>query len=254
MGLVKTTIDGREIEVERDRWALEVARELGIEIPTLCYHPAVEPYGACRLCVVEVTQGRWTWLTTSCDLPIREGLSIRTNTENVIKARRMALELLWAAAPDAAEIQEMARELGLAKPRFASRMASGKCILCGLCIRVCKEVLGEAAIGFSHRGTARVVGSPFGGTASDCIGCGACVGVCPTGHIETVVADGKLSMKTWQTDLPLAACEACGEPFATKRLVERLAKETAEKEINVRRCPRCRAKELGAKWAQAVKR
>ena len=175
MALVKTVIDGREVEVERDRWALDVAREMGIEIPTLCHHPALEPYGACRLCVVEVTRGKWTWLTTSCDLPIREGLEIRTDTENVMKARRMALELLWAQAPEAEIIQDMARKMGVEKPRFAAREGLGKCILCGLCVRVCTEVLGEAAVSFAARGARRIVTTPFADASSDCIGCGACV-------------------------------------------------------------------------------
>ena len=77
MAAVKIVIDGKEVEVERDRWAIDVIREMGIEIPTLCYHPALEPYGACRLCVVEVTKSKWTWLTTACDLPIRERLTIK---------------------------------------------------------------------------------------------------------------------------------------------------------------------------------
>ena len=64
MALIKTIIDGKEVEVERDRWALDVAREMDISIPTLCHHSALEPYGACRLCVVEVTKGKWTWLTS----------------------------------------------------------------------------------------------------------------------------------------------------------------------------------------------
>ena len=94
MALVTTEIDGRKIEVERDRWAIDVAREMGIEIPSLCYHAALASYGSCRLCVVEVSKRQWTWLATACDLPIREGLTIRTNTPGVIKARKMALELL----------------------------------------------------------------------------------------------------------------------------------------------------------------
>ncbi len=99
MTLVETEIDGRKIEVERDRWALDVAREMGLDIPTLCHHAALAPYGACRLCVVEISKGPWTWLATSCDLPIREGLRIHTQTPAVLTARKMTLELLWAQRP-----------------------------------------------------------------------------------------------------------------------------------------------------------
>ena len=210
MPLVETEINGRKIKTERDRWALEVAREMGISIPTLCYHPAVEPYGACRLCVVEVTRGSWTWLTTSCDLPIREGLSIRTDTPAVIAARKMALELLWAQAPGAEEVKALARELGVEKPRFTVRNEDEKCILCGLCVRVCREVVGEAVIGFSSRGAGRRVGSPFDEAADACIGCGSCVAVCPTGAVVASYEEKLLRMKTWHTDLKLAECACCG--------------------------------------------
>ena len=184
MALVKTTIDGQEIEVQRDRWALEVAREMGISIPTLCYHPALEPYGACRLCVVEVTKGKWTWLTTACDLPIREGLSIRTDTPGVIKARKLAMELLLAQAPRSEELAALAGELGVTKTRFASRDDDNRCILCGLCVRVCHQVIGAAAIGFAGRGARRKVSTPYQDRSESCIGCGACAFVCPTGAID----------------------------------------------------------------------
>ena len=220
MALVKTTIDGREIEVQRDRWALDVAGEMGISIPTLCNHPALEPYGACRLCVVEVTKGKWTWLTTSCDLPIREGLSIRTDTPGVISARRMAVELMWAHTPDAEVIQELAGQLGVKKPRFPQRLEGGKCILCGLCIRVCKEIIGQSAICFSQRGPARTVGSPFQEPSDLCIGCNACVSICPTGCVESI-EDGPLRrLVTWNTDLEMARCQECERPFIPVRQLE----------------------------------
>ncbi len=213
MALVRTTIDGREIEVERDCWALGAARRLGIDIPTLCNHPALEPYGACRLCVVEVTKGKSTWLTTSCDLPIREGLTIRTDTPAVIEARRMALELLWAEAPDAVELLEMAKKIGMEAPRFAARAESGRCILCGLCVRVCRSILGESAVSFSSRGADRRVGTPFGESSDVCIGCNACVDICPTGHIVSTDEGPLRKIPTWNTELELAECSSCGKPF-----------------------------------------
>jgi NADH dehydrogenase/NADH:ubiquinone oxidoreductase subunit G len=240
MTLVKTEIDGREIEVERDRWALEVAREMGIDIPTLCYHPALEPYGACRLCVVEVTKGKWTWLTTACDLPIREGLSIRTDTPEVMAARRMALEFLWAQAPEADEIQRLARELGLQKPRFPARADKGKCILCGLCIRVCKAILGQSAISFTHRGIDRTVSTPFDEPAETCIGCNVCVAVCPTGHILSI-DDGRLrKIETWKTELELAACKRCGKQMIALKHLEHVLNRAPKNMPLEDVCPACR--------------
>lgn len=257
MALVKTIIDGKEIEVEHDRWALDVAEELGTSIPTLCHHAALTPYGACRLCVVEVTKGKWTWLTTSCDLPIRPGLSIRTDTEAVIRARKMTLELLWSQAPDAVEIQRLAEELGVDRPRFTPRRKQGKCILCGLCVRVCRDLIGTAAIGFSNRGEIRRVGTPFETTSNDCIGCMACVAVCPTGHIKTHDQDNLRRMTTWKTDLEMAPCEKCGRPFAPAKQLDyikaRLKENKNKKEILPipPDCPECRRAETARRLASA---
>ncbi len=240
MALVKTVIDGQEIEVERDRWALDVIREMGIPIPTLCYHPALAPYGACRLCVVEVTKGKWTWLTTSCDLPIREGLSIRTDTPAVIEARKMALELLWAEAPDAVEVQELARELGVERTRFAPRVERGKCILCGLCVRVCQHLVGVSALGFARRGVDRGVGTPFDEPSGTCIGCNACVVVCPTAHVRSIDEGSVRRMETWNTELEMTACEVCGRPVAPVRQLEFMRKRLPEYMPLDSICPACR--------------
>ena len=94
---VKLTIDGKEIVVPRDTTILKAAKELGIEIPTLCYLDALGFYGACRLCLVEITQEKWQWLDTACVFPIRRPIEVSTNSENVRRARKMVLELLLAA-------------------------------------------------------------------------------------------------------------------------------------------------------------
>ncbi len=227
---------------------------MGIDIPTLCHHSALEPYGACRLCVVEVTRGKWTWLTTSCDLPIREGLTIRTDTPEVLAARRMALELLWAQAPESEVIAELAGAMGIEKSRFAARHETGKCILCGLCTRVCREIVGESAVCFSHRGAQRVVSTPFEKPSEVCIGCGACVAICPTGHIRVEYEKGLMRLPTWHTDLELAECAACGRPYAPRRLIERAAANAPEDIADQARfCPVCRSRETAAKWAGALR-
>lgn len=238
MALVKTTIDGREIEVERDRWALDVAREMGISIPTLCHHPALEPYGACRLCVVEVTKGKWTWLTTSCDLPVREGLSIKTDTAAVRASRKLSLELLWARAPQAERIASLAEEFGVEKPRFAVRDDLGKCILCGLCVRVCEHVVGASALNFSKRGAARRVNTPFGGPSESCIGCNACVALCPTGHIRSVDKGAVRDLETWQTRLEMIRCDLCGQGYMPVKEFEHIQAKLGKAPLE-KICPGC---------------
>jgi len=240
MAVVKTTINGQEIEVQRDRWALDVLREMGIEVPSLCHHPALEPYGACRLCVVEVTKRGSTWLATSCDLPIREGLSIRTDTPAVHKARRTALELLWAEAPDAEPVQRLAREMGLDRPRFAPRVDTGRCILCGLCVRVCRDLIGQAAIGFAERSTGRRVAAPFDTQADACIGCLACVAVCPTDAIRVTDRAGVRVMETFHSELPMLPCEACGRPAMPATMRAYLRRRLPDHVPVPVVCPSCR--------------
>ena len=252
MALVKTVIDGKEIQVERDRWALDAAREMGISIPTLCHHPALQPYGACRLCVVEVTKGKWTWLTTSCDLPIREGLSIRTNTDAVIKSRRMALELLWARAPEAEGIQELAKELGVEKPRFSLCDDLGKCILCGLCVRVCSELIGASAISFTNRGVQRRVGTPFADASDSCIGCDACVAVCPTGHIVSVDKGPVRELETWNTKLDMVRCEICSNAYIPVKEFEYIQARLGEQMVLEKICSVCRRTKTASRLEAAT--
>ncbi|MFO8012370.1 MAG: 2Fe-2S iron-sulfur cluster-binding protein [Phycisphaerae bacterium] len=249
MALVTTIIDGQELEVERDTWALDACRRLGKEIPTLCHHPALEPYGACRLCVVEVRKGnREPWLATSCDLPIREGLDIRTDTEAVHKARRTAMELLLAEAPDAPALRDMAERLGVRESRFAPRQPDNRCILCGLCVRACRDLIGVSAIGFSGRGPDRRIGSPFDVQTDACIGCLACVAVCPTDAIRVTDRDGVRVMETFHTELAMVPCESCGRPAMPGKMLDYLRERLPEGVPCPALCPSCRQEST----AQAV--
>jgi heterodisulfide reductase subunit A len=184
--MIKFTIDGQQYKAEEEQTILEVARRAGIHIPTLCYHPALEPYGACRLCTVEVRWGRRVSLQTACTYPAQEGIEVETMSPAVIRARQMILELLLARCPNVPIIQDLAREYGIEKSRFKTEDPEEDCILCGLCVRVCNELVGTGAINFSDRGISRVVGPPFLQKTRTCIGCGACAIVCPTGAIEIV--------------------------------------------------------------------
>lgn len=184
--MIRFTMDGQEFQAEEEQTILEVARRAGIRIPTLCYHPALEPYGACRLCTVEVKWGRRASLETACTYPVREGIEVYTMSEAVVKARAMILELLLARCPNVPIIQDLAREYGVEKSRFKTDDPDEDCIMCGLCVRICNEVVGAGAINFSDRGITRVVGPPFLQKTRTCIGCGACAIVCPTGAIRIV--------------------------------------------------------------------
>ncbi len=184
--MIRFTIDGQELEATEGQTILEVARRAGIPIPTLCYHPALEPYGACRLCTVEVRWGRRVALETACTYPVRDGIEVSTASDSVIAARRMILELMLARCPNVQVIQDLAREYGMVRSRFDSEDPDENCILCGLCVRVCNELVGTGAINFSDRGIGREVGPPFMQKTRDCIGCGACALVCPTGAIQIV--------------------------------------------------------------------
>ena len=240
MALIKTIINDKEVEVELDRWALDVACEMGIDIPTLCHHPALGPYGACRLCVVEVSKGEWTWLTTACDLPIREGLSIKTDTPAVIKSRQMVIELLWSRSPESKVLAQLAKQLGIEKPRFSPREELGKCILCGLCVRVCDKLIGVSAISFVNRGCQRKVGTPLDEASVSCIGCNACVEVCPTGHIVSVDKKEKRYLETWKTELEMIKCDVCSKAYLPKKEFERIQENFGEEFSLQKVCSCCR--------------
>jgi bidirectional [NiFe] hydrogenase diaphorase subunit len=179
--MIHLTIDDKAIEVPEGRSLLEACREHGIHIPTLCYHPALEPYGACRLCVVEVgSEGRRPRLVASCVYPCEEGAQVRTDSPRVQLSRRVTAELLLAGSSGSPEINALAEELGVKEVRY-QLPEENACVLCGLCVRACNEIVGVSAISVIRRGISKKVSTPFEVTSSRCIGCGTCVLICPTG-------------------------------------------------------------------------
>jgi len=249
--MVRLTINNREVEVEEGATVLQAARSLGIEIPTLCYHEALAPYGACRVCLVEVATGKRSVLTTSCTYPAWEGIVVRTDSERVIKARRFVVELLLARCPNIAKIRELAEKLGVRETRF--KTADEKCILCGLCGRVCGEIIGISAIGFINRGIKRAVETPFEIDSEVCIGCGACAFVCPTGAIRIEDIKGYCKLDTWHTQLELARCKGCGNYFAPIVEMNHLKKKVELPEEVFELCSGCRRKRLGKELVDIVR-
>ncbi len=179
--MITFKINNKEVQGEEGQYILDVAKKVGIKIPTLCHHEALEPAGMCRLCTVELFDGRRTKFVTACNHPIWEGMEVFTDTESVIEGRKLIVELLLARCPNVPVIKDLAQEYGISKPRFLEE--GDDCILCGLCVRMC-EKMGNSAISFTGRGVEMKVDTPFHVQTEFCMGCGACASVCPTGHIK----------------------------------------------------------------------
>ena len=177
VGMITLKINGLEVSVDKGSTLLEAARFLGFPIPTLCHMDGLSPYGACRLCVVEIGEEAKAKLVSSCTYPAEEGLSVRTTSERVQKARRMVLELLLASCPQSKVIQDLASAHGIRRQRFKQEYED--CILCGLCVRMCEEQMMAKAIGFRGRGENRSIGTPFDIKSDVCRLCGGCIYVCP---------------------------------------------------------------------------
>ena len=219
-------INGKRVEAHDGELVLAAARRAGIHIPTLCEHKAVEPFGSCRLCMVEVTKEAWKgWkgLMTACLYPAAPDLIVETESERVLHVRRNVLDLLLARCPDSKLIQRLAAEHGVHRTTFTPRdsepsrregeralAAPDLCILCGLCTRVC-ETAATAAICTVKRGHAREVGTPWGTPPPDCIGCLACAHICPTGHI--VFVETGFDRTIWERTFALVRCKDCGRPL-----------------------------------------
>jgi NADH dehydrogenase/NADH:ubiquinone oxidoreductase subunit G len=199
-------INGIELEVVKGTTVLEAARFLGVPIPTLCHDDGLAPYGACRLCLVEVTKtgangAKKKVLQTSCCLPVEEGLVVETHSARAERARRLLLEMYVATCPSSKRIQDMASAMGMRECRYESRHET--CIQCGLCVRMCEQQMMAGAIGFAGRGLHRSVSRPFDMTSERCRQCGACLYICPVcesrcqgPQAESTLCNGCLNIAT----------------------------------------------------------
>jgi NADH dehydrogenase/NADH:ubiquinone oxidoreductase subunit G len=182
MSEISLKIDGREVKAEEGTTVLEAARSAGINIPTLCHHEKLAPYGACRICVVEVDARGRKNLAAACVFPVEQNLAVRTRSEKVDKTRRMVLELLLAHAPDSPALQGLAEEYGAERDRFEKE--SSFCVLCGLCVRYCTEVKKKNAIGFFDRGARRQISFIPEISYQECWKCKECFPLCPTSYLQ----------------------------------------------------------------------
>jgi bidirectional [NiFe] hydrogenase diaphorase subunit len=182
MSEILLQIDGREVKAKEGMTVLEAARSAGISIPTLCHHEKLNPYGACRICVVEADAGGRTSLVAACLYPVEKNMVVRTRSEKVDKSRKTILELLLAHAPDSPALQDLAQEYGADKDRFEKE--SSFCVLCGLCVRYCTEVKKKNAIGFFDRGARREVNFIPEIAAKECWRCKECFPLCPTSYLQ----------------------------------------------------------------------
>jgi NADH dehydrogenase/NADH:ubiquinone oxidoreductase subunit G len=213
--MITLTIDGHEVQVKEGRTILEAARQHGLgTIPTLCYHEALAPFAACRMCLVELENRKNGALAPACAYPCEEGLVVHTDSEKVRRSRRMTIELLMASAAHVPLIRAMASDLGVEAPRYSTEQ--DRCILCGLCVRACDEIVGVHAISFINRGSDKQVSPPFHIASNACIECGTCVLICPTGAITLADITGKNggnSVHTWQSPFDATGCQVCGSYY-----------------------------------------
>jgi len=182
MSEIQLKIDGKEVKAAEGMTVLEAAQSAGIFIPTLCHHEKLEPFGGCRVCIVEVEVNGWTKLVVSCVYPVEENIIVRTRSEKVDRIRKTIIELLMAHAPDSPQLQDLAQEYGADKDRFEKDASF--CIHCGLCVRYCAEVAKKNAIGFVGRGINKEISFIPEIAAKECNDCKECFPLCPTSYLQ----------------------------------------------------------------------
>ena len=239
---MKVILDGKEVDAETGRTILEVARANGVDIPTLCHVPALEPAAMCRLCTVELIEGRRSRLVTACNFPLRSEAEIKTDTPRLRQGRKVLIELLHTRCPDSAVLKGLAERYGADLNRFPDD--NKECVVCGLCVRVCERI-GADVLALSGRGVEIRVNTSFGRTARHCIGCGACAQICPVEKIQIRDENGQRIVIVCGQEasrIPLRRCASCGKPFGpvvNLSLVMERAGEAQVPAFNLLVCPAC---------------
>ena len=211
------------------------------------------------MCMVELDRGDWRQLITACNYPVRRDIVVYVSSEAARKARQGVMELLLARAPDSQELKELAHRMGVKATRYPSVTESQRnCILCGLCVRVCEDMIGKSAIGFAGRGAGRTVAAPFRQPSEDCIACGACAVICPVGTIKVRLHEDQqeVEISPFKSRVKLSPCQRCGKPVVSELVVaqvlESVALDSDQLRERMRLCPKCRRSKTTAALASTA--
>jgi bidirectional [NiFe] hydrogenase diaphorase subunit len=208
--MVEITIDGIQTTAREGETILDAARRLGVEIPTLCAHGSLRPHRACRVCTVEVIRGDKVNYLTACTYRVTEPLVVNTRSEAATARRREIIAGLAVSSPGAEELVPIAREVGV---ELVPEPAGQRCIRCGLCVRVCDEVIGRKALTYEKGAT----GTPYATATDACIGCATCAALCPTGAIIVQDEDSVRRFPQAGREFSLVTCRECGRPITTEQ-------------------------------------
>ncbi|NOY88025.1 MAG: 2Fe-2S iron-sulfur cluster binding domain-containing protein [FCB group bacterium] len=248
--MVNLTINGRIVQAKEGEMLLTVLRREKIDVPALCHHEAVEPFGACRLCTVEITKEDWNGYSnyvTSCLYPVEEGLIVSTHSPKVNELRKTILDLFLARHPNSPEIRQLAADYGVFKTSYETVVDGNNCILCAICTRIC-DTMGFHAISTVGRGHGKEVAPPLHQVPPDCVGCLACALNCPTHYIEYTFDNNYLTI--WDKKFELMVCSRCGKKTITKEFAEYLSKHRDIPFSYFEICDECHRKELAATMGQ----
>ena len=247
--MMDITVNDEIVTVSEESTVLDAVKAAGVALPTLCHHEGVSPYGACRLCMVEMVSPRKEMIA-ACVYPLEADMVIDTRTEQAVAARRLSMEFLLARCPNSEILKKMAADMGIHTPRFLNTVFSDEnelCVLCGLCVRICHDAIGAGAIGFAGKGRHRRVTIPFDIDVQACIGCGACAAICPTGAVRMEDRGNMRIFHAWNMRIELNPCSECGRFFVPVGLTQ-VKDMFAEVQDVWSLCPDCRNQKTAARF------
>lgn len=248
--MISLSVNGKAVRVPGGTRLLDVIRGAGFDVPTLCDHPALEPWGGCRLCLVDVTRKEWDgWckMVVSCMYPAEDGLEVLTDTLRVQETRRVVADLLLARCPQTPLVQKVAARLGVEQTSYAPNPEPTDCILCALCTRVCDHI-GVSAIASVNRGAGREIAPPFHKAPPDCIGCLACAEVCPTSCIPYETSDTRRTI--WGKSFEMLRCTRCGRAHVTKEEASHFSARTGVPQSYFDLCDACKREGLARQFTR----